>query len=64
MSNTLNWETILSIATAITPFAAGFFIFLHKLDKKVSVLQNDIDWIKLKTTQRRNADHTTFIDKV
>ncbi len=58
MQNAIDWNMALTIGTAVTPFAAGFFMFLHKLDKKVSVIENDLKWLKLKSCQRRQEDFT------
>lgn len=61
--STIDYNLAITIASAVSPFAAGFFIFLHKLDKKVSVIENDLKWLKLKACQRRDVDYKHLIEE-
>lgn len=63
MTNSIDWNLVITIGTAITPFASCFFVFLHKLDKKVSIIENDLKWLKLKSCQRRDSDFANTVNE-
>ena len=50
---TIDFLSIIKITIEILPFAITFFIFLHRMDKKISLVQNDITWLKQKAAERR-----------
>lgn len=46
------------IVVSLIPIILACVGFLARIDKKISVIQNDVDWLKLKTHERRNNFNT------
>ena len=54
--STFDFTAIFNIFIATIPFSIAFITYVHKMDNRISVLQNDVSWLKEKSLMRRKED--------
>ena len=52
----LDLQLLTTVFLATIPFSVAFLTYVHKMDNRISVLQNDVSWLKEKSLMRRKED--------